>query len=179
MKNYLIIGLKSLEVCWIKKKSILITDEFYFPTLISLKIKAPCGKSYCGSAGLRTWLVSMRMWFWFLASLSGLRILGCHEMWLKASNYSSNSLPSLGTSICCRCSPKEERKKRGKKKKSNNTLWSDALIYIALYSHPTTRRINNSVLARRKKLTNKASFQRVLCFLKSHVSCILIVPLSI
>ena len=40
MKNYLIIGLKSLEVCWIKKKSILITDEFYFPTLISLKNKS-------------------------------------------------------------------------------------------------------------------------------------------
>ena len=55
-----------------------------------------------------------------LASLSGLRIQGCHELWCRvqtqlgahvavavtqASNYTSNSNPSLGTSKCHGCSP--------------------------------------------------------------------------
>ena len=54
-----------------------------------------------------------------LASLSGLRIRHCCELWCRsqmnlgsgvavavgqASRYSSNSTPSLETSICCRCS---------------------------------------------------------------------------
>ena len=41
------------------------------------------------------WLVSMRMWVWSLASFSGLRIM---------------LTTSLGTSKCCRCSPKKSKK---------------------------------------------------------------------
>ena len=65
-----------------------------------------------------------------LASLSGLRIWHCHELCCgsqtqlrsvtavaQAGGYSSNSAPSLGTSICHECSPKKDKKKKKKKKK--------------------------------------------------------------
>ena len=67
------------------------------------------------------------MWVWSLASLSGLRIWCCHKLpcgsqmklrsyvavvVAKASSCSSNSIPSLGTSICCRCSCKKKKKKK-------------------------------------------------------------------
>ena len=60
-----------------------------------------------------------------LALLSGLRIQHCHELWcrsqtwlrfciavavVQASSCSSISTPSLGTSICCGCSPKKQAK---------------------------------------------------------------------
>ena len=69
-------------------------------------------------------LVSMRMRVRSLASLSGLRIRRCHELSCrlqtrlgsgvavavaKASGYSSHLTPSLGTSMCCRCSPKKTK----------------------------------------------------------------------
>ena len=58
---------------------------------------------------LRTWLISMRMWVWSLASLSGLKICHCCKLqW--CCRCSSNSTPCLGTSICCRCSHKKEKK---------------------------------------------------------------------
>ena len=65
--------------------------------------------------------VSMRMWVQSLASLSGLRIWRCCELWcrpqmqlrsqvaaaaVQASDHSSNMTPSLGTSICLRYGPK-------------------------------------------------------------------------
>ena len=71
------------------------------------------------------WLVSMRMQVWTLASLSGLRIQQCHELWYRsqtqlgscvamavvwASSYSSYSTHSLGTFICYRYSPKKIKK---------------------------------------------------------------------
>ena len=58
-----------------------------------------------------------------LASVSGLRIWHCHELWCrvqtwlrscvalavaKASNCSSNLTLSLGTSLCCGCGPKKK-----------------------------------------------------------------------
>ena len=53
--------------------------------------------------------------------VSGSRIQRCHELWCRlethlrsrvavAGNYSSNSTPSLGTSICCGCGPKKTKK---------------------------------------------------------------------
>jgi len=64
-----------------------------------------------------------------LASLSGLRIQCCRELWCKlqaqlgscvamvmASIYSSNSAPSLGTSICHMCHPKKTNRLEKKKK---------------------------------------------------------------
>ena len=79
---------------------------------------------------LRTQLVSVRMHVQYLASLNGLRILHFHELWcwsqmqlrshvavavVEAGSCSSNSTPSLGTSICCRCG---QRRKEGRKEKS-------------------------------------------------------------
>ena len=70
----------------------------------------------------QTQLGSMRMWAPSLASLSGLRIQCCHELWyrsqirlgsgvsvavVQAGSCSSDSTPSLGTSICHRCSTKK------------------------------------------------------------------------
>ena len=63
---------------------------------------------------------------WSLASLSGLRIWHCHKMWCRsqtrlgsgvavsvaqACSYSSDSTPSLGTSVCHGCGPKKRTKK--------------------------------------------------------------------
>ena len=74
-----------------------------------------------------------------LASLSGLRIGHCHELWCRsqtrlrshvavagASSYSPNLTPGLGTSICCRCGPKKQKAKKKKKKKEaqQKGLWS-------------------------------------------------------
>ena len=68
----------------------------------------------------------MRMCVQSLASLSGLRIWHCHKLWYRsqtrlrshiavalaqAGSYSSNSTPSLRTSICSWCGPKKTKKK--------------------------------------------------------------------
>ena len=66
--------------------------------------------------------LSMRMWVRSLASFSGLRIRQYPKLWCNsdmaripcccgcgvASSYSSDSTPSLGTSICHRCGPKKK-----------------------------------------------------------------------
>ena len=72
----------------------------------------------------------MRLQVRSLPLLSGLRIRRCRELWCRsqtrlqsqvavalaeASGYSSDSTPSLGTSICRRCGPKKrEEKKRAR-----------------------------------------------------------------
>ena len=63
------------------------------------------------------------------ASLSGLRVWRCCELWcrsqtrhrsgiavavVQASNYSSDQTPSLGTSICHECGPKKTKKRNQK-----------------------------------------------------------------
>ena len=75
-------------------------------------------------SGNKIWLVSMRMPVRSLASLSGLGIQCCYELWhssqtqlrfwvvvvvVEASSSSSNSTPSLGTSMCRRHSPKKQK----------------------------------------------------------------------
>ena len=62
-----------------------------------------------------------------LALLSGLRIWRCHERRCRsqtrlgslvavavayAGSYSSDSTPSLGTPMCCGCSPAKDKKKK-------------------------------------------------------------------
>ena len=69
----------------------------------------------------RIQLGSVRSWVRSLASLIGLRIRHCHELWcrsqtqlksgvavavVQAGSCSSNSTPSLGTSRCPKCGPK-------------------------------------------------------------------------
>ena len=66
-------------------------------------------------------LVTMRIRVQYLASLSGLRIQHCYELWCRsqmllgsgvdvavaqASSCSSNLTPNLGASIYCKCGPK-------------------------------------------------------------------------
>ena len=93
-----------------------------------------------------------------LASLSGLRIWRCLELWSRsqtqlgsqvtvavaqASSYSSNSTPSLGTSICWRCGPKETKKKTFK---SNHNLSCNKMNYTvklgALHHKTFQNRLN-------------------------------------
>ena len=91
-----------------------------------------------------TWLVSMRVWAWSLALLSGLRIWRCRKLpcrsqkWLgsgiavavvQAGSYNANSTPSLGTSMCCTCSPKKTQKiKQDKKTTKFPGSWFTASI---------------------------------------------------
>ena len=75
----------------------------------------------------RIQLGTMRWRVRSLASLSGLRIWRCHELWCRsqtwvrsgvavamaeASTCSSDSTPSLGTSICLGCGPKKTHTKK-------------------------------------------------------------------
>ena len=67
----------------------------------------------------RIWLGTMRLPVWSLASLSGLRIRCCCELWCRSKTWlrswvsagscSSDSTPSLGTSICLGCGPKKKK----------------------------------------------------------------------
>ena len=72
----------------------------------------------------------MRMQVRSLASLSGLRIWRCHELWCRlrvwlrsdvavaqAGSYSSDGTPSLGTSICLGYGPKKGKKRNKIKNK--------------------------------------------------------------
>ena len=85
----------------------------------------------------RIQLVSMRIWIWSLAFLSGSVIQCCCELWYrlqarlrfprccgcgKASSYSSNSTPSLGTSICHKCGLKKKKRRRRRRVKCEDSL---------------------------------------------------------
>ena len=67
-----------------------------------------------------------------LALCSGLRIWCCCELWcrsqtqfgshiamavVQAGSYSSNQTPSLGTSICCGCSPEKTQSQKKKRRR--------------------------------------------------------------
>ena len=83
----------------------------------------------------------MRTWVQPLALLSGLKIQHCHELWCRsqtrlrsrvavavaeARNYSSNSTPSLGTSICGGSGLRNGKKK---KKSFERCGYSGTLVY--------------------------------------------------
>ena len=68
-----------------------------------------------------------------ISGLSGLRIWCCHELWCRSQTWlgsdvavvvaqagscSSNRIPTLGISVCRRCSPKKQLKKKEKKRKA-------------------------------------------------------------
>ena len=93
----------------------------------------------------------MRLQVPSLAFLSGLRIWCCRELWYRsqtwlgshvavavavADRYSSDSTPSLGTSICHTYSPKKKQKKKGDRDKKRKIIYvryklvSDIYIYI-------------------------------------------------
>ena len=71
----------------------------------------------------------LRLWVQSLASLSGLCIWHCHELWSRsqmwlrscvavaveqAGSCSSDSTPSLGTSTYCGCGPRKQNKQTNK-----------------------------------------------------------------
>ena len=79
--------------------------------------------------------MSMRMWVWHLASLSGLRIHHCCRLQcrlqmppgscvavVQAGSFSSDWITSLRTFIYHRCSPKETQTKNKKIKKINDSF---------------------------------------------------------
>ena len=78
----------------------------------------------------------MRTQVWYLASLSGLRIRRCCELWCKsqtglgsqvavavveAGGYNSNSTPGLGNSIYCWCSPRKIKTKQNNNKQQKQS----------------------------------------------------------
>ena len=75
-------------------------------------------------------LGTMSLWVRSLALLSRLKIWRCRELWcrlqtwlrsgvtvavVQTSSYSSDWTPSLGTSMCHGCCPKEQKKRKKKK----------------------------------------------------------------
>ena len=82
-----------------------------------------------------------------LASFSGLRIWHCWELWCRSqtrlksgvalvvaqvSSYSSNSTPSLGTSICCGCCPKKTKDRKRNKQTNYTIQYSSQLSDVAI-----------------------------------------------
>ena len=53
--------------------------------------------------------------------------LALQRVEVQASGYSSDSTPSLGTSVCCECSPKKTKRKRKGKKKDTVEVMTVAL----------------------------------------------------
>ena len=81
----------------------------------------------------------MRLWFQSLASLSGLRIWCCHELWCRlwmrlrsctASSCSSDLTPNLGTSIYRVYGPKKTKQNRKKYFKKFNMVIKYVQILI-------------------------------------------------
>ena len=84
-----------------------------------------------------------------LASLSGLKIQNCHELWHRlqtrlgfciavalawASSYSSDKTPSLGISMCHRCGRKKDKKtKKTKKKKKVQVIYLDIICNLGIF----------------------------------------------
>ena len=98
----------------------------------------------------RIWPASMRTQFQSLALFSGLRILHCHELWCRSQtwfrsgvavavvgSYSSDSTPSLRTSICHECCWKKTKKTPNPKTVNGGYREdgiTDALLFIYLFS---------------------------------------------
>ena len=91
-----------------------------------------------------TRLIIMRMLVHSLDLLSGLRIQCCRELWYSselwlgshvavavASSCSSSSDPSLGTSLCHRCSPKKEKKNI---LEYHDVLYTNIIHYTIIYN---------------------------------------------
>ena len=111
----------------------------------------------------------MRFQIWSLASLSGLRIWYCHELWCRlqlrlrsgvavavASSCSSNSTPSLETSICLGCGPKKQKKKKFIHRQiyQNQQLWKEGRKCRILKMHLKLRdhQLNTILCIKRENL---------------------------
>ena len=104
------------------------THENMVPSLASGVAASCCAGCRCGSDLALLWLwYRSQMWF-----KSGVAVAV-----EQASSCSSNLTPSLGISICHRCSPKKRKKERKKKKKQSLILTfisaSDFAEYTKLF----------------------------------------------
>ena len=93
----------------------------------------------------------MRLRVQSLALLGELRIRRCYELWCRwqtwlrsrigvavpeAGSCSSASTPSLGTSICCKYSPKKQKKKVNlTKEKGLLPIWDMILLVWKMWCH--------------------------------------------
>ena len=114
---------------------LVILDKCGLPANVEISIKNSSQGSSCrGSAVMN--LRSMRMQVQSLALLSGSEIRCCHELWcrsqawlrsciavavVQACSCSSNSTPSLGTSMCRGCVPKKHKTKTKTNKQKNSS----------------------------------------------------------
>ena len=119
-----------------------------------------------------------------LASFSGLRIKHFRELWYSsqmplrscvavavAPSYSSDSTPSLGTSMCLRCSPKKKRKEKKRKERKIELEFSEfpdgtldegssdvtavALAAAVAWVQPLARELQHAVDVSAKEKENK------------------------
>jgi len=110
---------------------------------VSLEIKRNSRSSFIAQRK-RIRLGTMRLQVPSLASLSGLRIRLCCDLWCRsqsrlgsrvavavavaeAGGYSSDWTPSLGTSMCCRCGPQKTKRKSVVERPTKNCIY----IYTA------------------------------------------------
>ena len=97
-----------------------------------------------------------------LASLSGSGIWHCRELWcrlqmqlgsgiavavVQASSYSSELSPSLGTSMCCRCSPIKTKKKK--------TFWKRHLQAQMVLPANSAKHLRNNIKSTQALLENR------------------------
>ena len=119
--NSLLLHSKHLTQSWVER--ICHFSILHWTFLITRNPSRNC--KAVGVPGLRILLVFIRIWVQSLASLSGLRVQRSCELWCRsqtqlgarvavavlwASSCSSDSTPSLGTSLCLGCSPKGKKK---------------------------------------------------------------------
>ena len=56
---------------------------------------------------------------------------------VQAGSCSSISTPHLGTSVCCRCSPKKTKKERKKRKEKNCHFVTSVFYWPKQFTRPT------------------------------------------
>ena len=119
---------------------------------------------------------------WSLASLSGSRIQGCHELLCRCS---LDSTPRLGTSTCCRCSPKKAKKTKNKPKNPRQLfhIFFKLLSFVCFLSpFCGSRCISSIITSQRFSLTTllelevSASFFPVTLFCSLLVLCLSLFP---
>ena len=160
-----------------KKDTNELISKTYTHRHIENKFMVTKRKNGVGEGKLRVWdqsshhgsaetnLVSMRTQVRSLVLLSGLRIQCCCELWyrlqtwfgshvavavVQAGRYSSNSIPSLGTSICHRCGTKKI-----KRKSLGLTYIHISYIYVCNNQGPTIQHTQYFIITYMRKEPEK------------------------